>query len=100
NAREKTWMGEERKRGKLAALNAYLRGGARDAFLRVAGDTDVLTNVRYVITLDTDTQLPRDAAHELVGTLAHPLNRARFDEKRGVVTRGYGILQPRVGISM
>ncbi|MEO6365754.1 MAG: glucoamylase family protein, partial [Luteimonas sp.] len=100
NARERTWMGEERKRGKLAALNAYLRGGAREAFLRVAGDVDVLASVRYVITLDTDTQLPRDAAHELVGTLAHPLNRACFDQKRGVVTRGYGILQPRVGISM
>ncbi|MDQ3216187.1 MAG: cyclic beta 1-2 glucan synthetase, partial [Pseudomonadota bacterium] len=100
NARERTWMGEERKRGKLAALNAYLRGGARNAFLRVAGETGILASVRYVITLDTDTQLPRDAAHELVGTLAHPLNQARFDGKRGVVTRGYGILQPRVGISM
>ena len=100
NPRERTWMGEERKRGKLAALNEYLRGGARGAFLRVVGETGVLANVRYVITLDTDTQLPRDAAQELVGTLAHPLNRARFDEARGVVTRGYGILQPRVGISM
>ena len=56
--------------------------------------------MRYVITLDTDTQLPRDAARELVGTLAHPLNRAVFDPDRGIVVRGYGILQPRVGISM
>ncbi|MEP6633123.1 MAG: glucoamylase family protein, partial [Luteimonas sp.] len=100
NPRERVWMGYERKRGKLAALNAYLRGGARDAFLRIVGDTEPLGNVRYVITLDTDTQLPRDAARELVGTLAHPLNRARFDERRRIVTRGYGILQPRVGISM
>ncbi len=101
NARERLWMGSERKRGKLAALNAYLRGGARDGtFLSVVGDTEALANVRYVITLDTDTQLPRDAARELVGTLAHPLNRASIDPKRGVVTRGYGILQPRVDISM
>ncbi len=100
NPREQVWMGHERKRGKLAALNAFLRGGARDAFLAIAGDTTTLGNVRYVITLDTDTQLPRDAARELVGTLAHPLNRAGFDARRQVVVRGYGILQPRVGISM
>ncbi|MEJ7746127.1 MAG: glucoamylase family protein, partial [Luteimonas sp.] len=100
NARERMWMGYERKRGKLAALNAFVRGGAPDAFLRVVGDTAILAHARYVITLDTDTQLPRDSAQELVGTLAHPLNRACFDEHRGVVIRGYGILQPRVGISM
>ena len=100
NPRERAWMGHERKRGKLTALNAFLRGGARDVFLAIAGDTTTLDNVRYVITLDTDTQLPRDAARELVGTLAHPLNRAGFDPRRQVVVRGYGILQPRVGISM
>ncbi len=101
NPREACWMGAERKRGKLAALNAYLRGGARDgSFMRIVGDTGALGGVRYVITLDADTQLPRDAARELVGTLAHPLNQARLDPARRVVTRGYGILQPRVGISM
>src|SRR5690606_29145668 len=100
NPRERVWMGFERKRGKLAALNALLRGGSREAFARVAGNTAALGNVRYVITLDTDTQLPRDAARELVGTLAHPINRARFDQRRRIVTRGYGVLQPRVGISM
>ncbi len=100
NPRERTWMGHERKRGKLAALNALLRGGRRDAFLCIVGNTETLGAVRYVITLDTDTQLPRDAARALVGTLAHPLNRAGFDPQRRVVTRGYGILQPRVGISM
>ena len=101
NPGEHCWMGRERKRGKLAALNAYLRGGARDGtFMRITGDTTALGNVRYVITLDADTQLPRDAARELVGTLAHPLNRASLDPTRHMVTRGYGILQPRVGISM
>ncbi|MBJ7574782.1 glucoamylase family protein [Luteimonas sp. MC1828] len=100
NARERTWMGLERKRGKLAALNALLRGGTQDAFLAVVGDTAVLQGVRYVITLDTDTRLPRDAARGLVGTLAHPLNAARFDGQRHRVARGYGILQPSVGNSM
>jgi cyclic beta-1,2-glucan synthetase len=100
NPRERKWMGYERKRGKLAALNRLLRGGGHDAFLGVTGATGVLANVRYVITLDTDTRLPRDAAREFIGTLAHPLNRAHFDERERRVTRGYGILQPSVGSSM
>jgi cyclic beta-1,2-glucan synthetase len=100
NPRERRWMGHERKRGKLAELNAFLRGGAGDAFLKVVGDPAPLRKVRYVITLDTDTRLPRDAARELVGTLAHPLNGARLDPAKRVVTGGYGILQPRVGTSM
>ena len=100
NASERAWMGHERKRGKLGALNAFLRGGTRDDFIRIVGNTEALGDVRYVITLDTDTQLPRDAARALVGTLAHPLNRAQFDVSRNRVVRGYGILQPRVGASM
>ena len=102
NPREDAWMGHERKRGKLAALNHLLRDRerGRDAFMRIAGNTAVLGNVRYVITLDTDTRLPRDAAREFAATLAHPLNQARFDGHRRRVTRGYGILQPVVGASM
>jgi cyclic beta-1,2-glucan synthetase len=100
NASEGVWMGSERKRGKLAALNRLLLSGAHDAFMAVVGNTDVLSGVRYVITLDADTRLPRDAARELVGTLAHPLNRAQFDAARRCVVRGYGILQPGVGSSM
>ncbi len=71
-------MGYERKRGKLADLNALLRGGGTDAFSLVVGDIAPLSNVKYVITLDTDTQLPRDSARQFVGVMAHPLNRARF----------------------
>ena len=100
NPREGRFMAHERKRGKLAALNRFLRRGTGDDFLRIFGNTDRLGHVRYVITLDTDTQLPRDAGRKFAGTLAHPLNRARFDDKRGCVVRGYGILQPRVGTSM
>ncbi|MBI3805207.1 MAG: cyclic beta 1-2 glucan synthetase [Nitrospirae bacterium] len=100
NPQERIWMGYERKRGKLADLNSLLRGGPKDAFSEVVGNTDLLLNVKYVITLDTDTQLPRDSARQLAGTLAHPLNRARYDEPKGRVTEGYGILQPRVAASL
>jgi len=100
NARERVWMGYERKRGKLAALNAVLRGGPKDLFSLIVGETSVLPSVRYVITLDTDTQLPRDVAQQLVGAIAHPLNRPRFDQGSRRVCEGYGVLQPRVAESV
>jgi cellobiose phosphorylase len=93
-------MGYERKRGKLMEFNALLRGGARDCFSEIVGATAILPEIRYVITLDTDTQLPREAARQLVGTMAHPLNRPVFDDARGIVREGYSILQPRVGVSL
>ncbi len=67
NPQERTWMGQERKRGKLADLNALLSGAGNDAFCLIVGNTAVLSNVKYVITLDTDTQLPRETAHQFVG---------------------------------
>jgi cyclic beta-1,2-glucan synthetase len=104
NPRERTWMGYERKRGKIAELNSLLRGGAqgfsRDRFSLVVGHTDLLSNVKYVITLDTDTQLPRDSAWQFVGAMAHPLNRAWYDEDKHRVCEGYCILQPRVAVSL
>jgi hypothetical protein len=100
NPQERIWMGYERKRGKLAELNSFLRGGSRDRFSLVIGDTSMLANVKYVISLDTDTQLPRDSARQLVGAMAHPLNRARYDEDKQRVSDGYGILQPGVGASL
>jgi cellobiose phosphorylase len=100
NAGEGLWMGYERKRGKLAEFNALLRGGSRGCFSEIVGETAILPAIKYVITLDTDTQLPRDAARQLVGTMAHPLNRPKFDAVRGIVAEGYSILQPRVGVSL
>ena len=100
NPQQGVWMGWERKRGKLADFNHFLRGGAAGAFCTVVGDVDALRGVRYVITLDSDTVLPPDSAPLLVGALAHPLNRAVYDGARGRVVSGYGILQPRVGISL
>jgi hypothetical protein len=102
NARERVWMGYERKRGKLSDLNALLRGvaGAWGRFASIVGDPATLTGVQYVITLDTDTELPRDAARQLVGAMAHPPNRPRYDPKQERVTDGYGILQPRIATSL
>jgi len=104
NPQERIWMGYERKRGKLEDLNSLLRGGERGvsggAFSLVVGDAAVLAKVKYVITLDTDTQLPRDAARQIVGAMAHPLNRPRYDEAKRRVAEGYGILQPRVAVSL
>ncbi len=100
NAAEGVWMGYERKRGKLMEFNALLRGGSRERFSAIVGDTTVLSSIKYVITLDTDTQLPRDAARQLAGTMAHLLNHPVFDATRGIVTTGYSILQPRVGVSL
>ena len=100
NPHDKTWMGYERKRGKLADLNALLRENDAGRFALVVGGLDALAGVKYVITLDTDTQLPRDAARQFVGTMAHPLNRPLYDPALKRVCAGYGILQPRVSVSL
>jgi len=100
DAAERIWMGHERKRGKLADLNALLRGNGHERFSLVVGDMQALAGVKYVITLDTDTQLPRDAARQFVGVMAHPLNRPRYDEARQRVVSGYGILQPRMAANI
>ena len=100
NPYERVWMGYERKRGKLEQFNALLRGGAKTAFSDIVGDASVLDSIKYVITLDTDTQLPRDAARTLIGNLAHPLNRPVYDTDKGRIVEGYAILQPRASISL
>ncbi|MDB5802562.1 MAG: NdvB [Rhodocyclales bacterium] len=113
NPHERVWMGHERKRGKLGDLNALLRGDVavegKNRFSLIVGDTSLLHDVKYVITLDTDTQLPRDAGRKFIATMAHPLNRPGFAStdcadsgKVGPerVAEGYGILQPRVAVSL
>ena len=105
NPSEGKWMGWERKRGKLHELNLLLRGATDLSFTTLAGGTRetsaisrTLQRVRFVITLDSDSVLPRGAACRLAGTLAHPLNHAVFDDKTGQVISGYTILQPRMEI--
>ena len=95
SAGEGSYMGWERKRGKLEELNRLLRGDTSTSYVHHAGDATGIERIRYVVTLDADTQLPLGAVQKLVGLAAHPLNVAAFDD-RGVVTDGYTIVQPRV----
>jgi cyclic beta-1,2-glucan synthetase len=101
NESEGKWMGWERKRGKLRELNQLLRGGVNTTFLPIGGrPVQAPAGVRYVITLDADTRLPRGVACRLVGTMAHPLNQPRFSARVGRVVEGYGIVQPRITHSL
>jgi len=100
NEIDKIWMGYERKRGKLAQLNALILGKGRENFSLIVGEESVYQTVKYIITLDTDTLLPRDAAWKMVATMAHPLNKAYYNNKKMRVTDGYTILQPRVSNSL
>lgn len=100
NPQEKAWMGYERKRGSIEDLNSLLRGGPRDRFATIVGDEPILPGVKYVITLDEDTQMPRGSARLLVGNMAHPLNAPRYDDKRQCITEGYSILQPLLALGL
>lgn len=101
NPSEQCWMGWERKRGKLHELNRLLRGASDTSFISLNQKFPAVPDkVRYVIVLDADTRLPRETAMQLIGKMAHPLNRAQFDKASQRVVRGYGILQPRVTPSL
>lgn len=100
NESEGKWIAWERKRGKLEEFNRLLRGARNTSFVVVEADAELLTSIRYVITLDSDTQLPRDTARKLVATIRHPLNHAQLDPTLHRVVRGYGILQPRVSVTL
>ncbi|MEO7765840.1 MAG: glucoamylase family protein, partial [Ferruginibacter sp.] len=100
NANDKIWMGYERKRGKLAEFNALTRGAGKEYFSLIVGDEAIYTSVKNIITLDTDTQFPRETGWKMVATMAHPINHAKYNEKKGRVTEGYSILQPRVSNSL
>jgi cyclic beta-1,2-glucan synthetase len=97
---EQRWIGWERKRGKLHELNRLLRGATDTTYLGLPGAAALHGNVKYVLTLDSDTRLPRDTVRRLIGKIAHPLNRPRFDAALGAVVEGYGVLQPRVTPSL
>ncbi|MBN8548623.1 MAG: cyclic beta 1-2 glucan synthetase, partial [Deltaproteobacteria bacterium] len=100
NPGEGRFMGWERKRGKISEFNRLLAGSDSTTFKLHVGDMARLRAHRYVITLDADTQLPRGIAARLIGTIHHPLNRAIIDPQRRAIVKGYGIIQPRVGISL
>ncbi|WP_291830783.1 hypothetical protein [Candidatus Symbiopectobacterium sp. PLON1] len=94
NPKQGVWMGYERKRGKLALLNHWLRH-PEGQFSHIVGNaTGPVNTIKYVITLDCDTVLPRDTAHKLIATLTHPLNHPQYDPACQRVVADYGILQP------
>jgi cyclic beta-1,2-glucan synthetase len=103
NETEGAWMGWERKRGKLEEFNKLLCDSSeKTSYVHISGDfykTIGLLPVQFVITLDSDTKLPPDSARNLVRTIAHPLNRARYNERKRRITGGYGIIQPRISIT-
>lgn len=96
NEKQKCWMGWERKRGKLMEFNLLLRGNKDTSYDVISGDIIKLQDIKYVITLDSDTQLPRDAAKRLIGAMAHILNRPYVDINSKEILRGHGLMQPRV----
>ncbi|MGE5775377.1 MAG: GH36-type glycosyl hydrolase domain-containing protein, partial [Chloroflexota bacterium] len=98
NPGEEAWIGWERKRGKMEEFNRLLSGSDSTTFTVKVGDLNVLATVRYLITLDADTILPRDVARQLIGTIAHPLNQPEIDPGTGEITAGYSIIQPRVQV--
>ena len=101
NPAQRQWMGWERKRGKLHELNQLLRGATDTGFLPIDGaPATVPAGIRYVVTLNSDTRLPREVVRRLVGKMTHPLNRPVFDPGLGRVVSGYGLLQPRVTPSL
>ncbi|HXT63163.1 MAG TPA: glucoamylase family protein, partial [Pyrinomonadaceae bacterium] len=97
---EGKWICWERKRGKLREFNRWLRGARDTSFTVATADLKVLPQIRYVITLDADTQMPRETACRLIGTALHPLNQPEFNDREGRVVEGYAIFQPRVSISL
>ncbi len=105
--RERVWcesegkfIGKERKRGKLELLNRLIDGETVEEDIVRVGQAEVLVNVRFVITLDSDTQLPRDSARRLIETIAHPLNRPTLQNEKPLRVEGYGIIQPRVSTAL
>ncbi|WP_089609262.1 GH36-type glycosyl hydrolase domain-containing protein [Dehalobacterium formicoaceticum] len=96
---EKRWMGWERKRGALVELNRLLTQGDPGSFEKNDA-LEKLPRVKYVITLDADTRLPLNTAKKLIGTISHPLHQPHFDQEKGLVTEGYGLIQPRISISL
>ena len=97
NEAEGVFMGPERKRGAIMALNRLLLSGDAAEFTALEERPACLKDIRYVLTLDADTELPHDAAARMIGMMLHPLNTPEI--ARGAVRKGYGILQPRVELA-
>lgn len=102
NEKENCYLGWERKRGMITQFNEYILGNIDNPFRISTIETykDCIPKIKYVITLDADTELILNSAFELVGAMAHILNKPVMDEEKNIVTEGYGIIQPRIGIDL
>jgi len=100
NEKHGRWMGWERKRGALLEFNDLLLG-LNDTGFAYSSDTSLpVAKIKFVITLDADTIMPIGTAKKMIGTIAHPLNRPVVDRRAGIVTEGYGIIQPRISFGI
>ena len=108
NEKEGSYLGWERKRGMLSQFNEYLLGNLNNPFKENTIENyenkeeikEELKSIKYIITLDADTDLILDSAAGLIGAMAHILNKPEIDKKTNIVTAGYGIMQPRIGINL
>ena len=96
NQSNNKWIGWERKRGAIIEFNDFILGNKDTTFVHFSNENPPFENIKYVITLDSDTMLPMGMAKKLIGTMAHPLNKPVIDSKKGVVIDGYGLMQPRI----
>jgi cyclic beta-1,2-glucan synthetase len=100
NPSERSWMGWERKRGALVELVRDMRGFSETTFSTKLGDSAFRQSSTFVLTLDADTILPRDGARKFISTIAHPLNRASYEPGDRIVRKGYGLIQPRISMTL
>lgn len=98
NDKQNTWLGWERKRGKLMEFNALIRGSKNTSYNVISSSIQHIKNAKYVITLDADTALPRDSAKKLVGAMSHILNKPYIEAKSKRIVRGHGLMQPRISV--
>jgi len=100
NKSHEKWMGWERKRGALLEFNELMLGSGNTSFKYSSGTIPAALEIKYVITLDADTVLPIGMAKKMIGTMAHPLHRPVVDKSKGIVTEGYGLIQPRISFDV
>ncbi len=100
NEKEGAYLGWERKRGMMTQFNDYLLGKIRNPFRMNTLEKQPKEKIKYIITLDADTELVLNSAFELVGAMAHILNQPVLDKEKNIVVDGYGIMQPRIGVNL
>lgn len=106
NGKEECFLGWERKRGLLNQFNEYLLGNLNNVFkINTINDWNIKRNnklpkIKYIITLDADTNLVLNSGIELIGAMAHILNVPEIDNNKNKIISGHAIMQPRVGIDL